>query len=241
MDWYPTAYQQHTGQTVTGRAVEAAIRSDGHAPHARRAAAGRHGRGPRRRHGRPARARRDAARRGRRERHRRSGPAGGRRRRPRHRAGVLGGGGGPGGRRGDRGGGDARGQPAGRPVVGRRPPLPDARAHARPGRVARGGPRAPGARGAGRDRRPQLRCRGTARVRVELGRPGAAPAPPSLHARVAHRGARPGGAPGRTRSGRSRCSGCCRPRPTRAPTAAGASGAGGGASPCAPPCTRSSS
>jgi len=27
MDWYPTAYQQHTAQTVTGRAVEAAIRS----------------------------------------------------------------------------------------------------------------------------------------------------------------------------------------------------------------------
>ena len=26
MDWYPTAYQQHTEQTVTGRAVEAAIR-----------------------------------------------------------------------------------------------------------------------------------------------------------------------------------------------------------------------
>lgn len=27
MDWYPTAYQQHTEQTVTGRAVEGAIRS----------------------------------------------------------------------------------------------------------------------------------------------------------------------------------------------------------------------
>jgi 2-polyprenyl-3-methyl-5-hydroxy-6-metoxy-1,4-benzoquinol methylase len=27
MDWYPAAYQQHTAQTITGRAVEAAIRS----------------------------------------------------------------------------------------------------------------------------------------------------------------------------------------------------------------------